>query len=103
MVRRDDDREWLSATIELSRLCLPSDSAFSVGAILVSANSEVVATGYSRETDPKDHAEEVALAKAGFVGLAGATLYSSLEPCLARSSRPVSCAESSLAAPCGGS
>ena len=94
MVRRDDDCEWLNAAIELSRLCLPSDSAFSVGAILVSADCEVVATGYSRETDPKDHAEEVALAKAGGSGrLAGATLYSSLEPCLARTSRPIACAE----------
>lgn len=93
MVRRDDDGEWLNAAIELSRLCLPSDSAFSVGAILVSADREVVATGYSRETDPKDHAEEVALARAGDSVLAGATLYSSLEPCLARTSRPVACAE----------
>ena len=50
--------------------------------------------GYSRERDPKDHAEEVALARAaGDPLLAGATLYSSLEPCLARASRPRSCAE----------
>jgi pyrimidine deaminase RibD-like protein len=97
-VRRDDDREWLAAAIELSGKCPPADSAFSVGAILVSADGEVIATGYSRETDPKDHAEEVALARAGDLGLTGAaltgaTLYSSLEPCLARVSRLVACAE----------
>ena len=54
----------------------------------------MIATGYSRERDPKDHAEEVALARAaGDPLLAGATLYSSLEPCLSRASRPRSCAE----------
>ena len=62
--------------------------------MLVSDAGEVIATGFSRERDPKDHAEEVALARAaGRPRLAGATLYSSLEPCAARASRPRSCAE----------
>jgi len=89
------DRHWLSAAIELSRRCPPADTAFSVGAILVSSTGQVIATGYSREVDPKDHAEEVALARAASAGadLRSATLYSSLEPCLARVSRPVPCAE----------
>jgi pyrimidine deaminase RibD-like protein len=101
------DAAWLRQAIELSRRCPPSASAFSVGAVLVSGAGEVIATGYSRELDPKDHAEEVALARAGGSGgsapragtaagspqLAGATLYSSLEPCLHRASRPRACAE----------
>ncbi len=88
------DLRWLREAIGLSRRCPPSASAFSVGAVLVSAAGRVIATGYSRERDPKDHAEEVALARAaGDPLLAGATLYSSLEPCLARASRPRSCAE----------
>jgi pyrimidine deaminase RibD-like protein len=87
------DLHWLREAIELSRCCPPSESAFSVGAVLVSDTGQVIATGYSRERDPKDHAEEVALARAaGDPRLAGATLYSSLEPCLARASRPRSCA-----------
>jgi 5-amino-6-(5-phosphoribosylamino)uracil reductase len=62
--------------------------------VVVSGDGQVIATGYSRETDPKDHAEEVALTRAaGDPRLAGATLYSSLEPCLHRASRPRSCAE----------
>ncbi len=90
----DADLRWLRAAIELSRRCPPSASAFSVGAILVGADGGVIATGHSRERDPKDHAEEVALARAaGGPLLAGATLYSSLEPCLARASRPRSCVE----------
>jgi pyrimidine deaminase RibD-like protein len=88
------DLHWLREAIELSRRCPPSESAFSVGAVLVSDAGEIIATGYSRERDPKDHAEEVALARAaGDPRLAAATLYSSLEPCLARASRPRSCAE----------
>jgi diaminohydroxyphosphoribosylaminopyrimidine deaminase / 5-amino-6-(5-phosphoribosylamino)uracil reductase len=84
---------WLREAIELSRRCPPSASAFSVGAVLVSAAGRVIATGYSRERDPKDHAEEVALSRAAGPLLTGATLYSSLEPCLARASRLRSCVE----------
>jgi diaminohydroxyphosphoribosylaminopyrimidine deaminase / 5-amino-6-(5-phosphoribosylamino)uracil reductase len=88
------DLRWLREAIALSGHCPPSESAFSVGAVLVSDAGEVIATGYSRELDPKDHAEEVALAKAADdPRLARATLYSSLEPCLSRASRPRSCAE----------
>jgi diaminohydroxyphosphoribosylaminopyrimidine deaminase / 5-amino-6-(5-phosphoribosylamino)uracil reductase len=92
--RPDADLRWLREAIELSRRCPPSASAFSVGAILVGADGGVIATGYSRERDPRDHAEEVALARAaGDPLIPGATLYSSLEPCLARASRPRSCVE----------
>jgi diaminohydroxyphosphoribosylaminopyrimidine deaminase/5-amino-6-(5-phosphoribosylamino)uracil reductase len=93
------DRGWLAEAIELSKCCPPSQTAFSVGAVLVSAAGQVIATGYSRERDPAGHAEEVALAKAGAAGqLAAATLYSSLEPCLHRASRPRPCAELIVAA-----
>jgi len=96
------DYRWLSEAIELSRRCPPSRSAFSVGAVLVAADGSVIATGYSRERDPHDHAEEVALGKAGpGARLAGATLYSSLEPCAARASRPRTCAELIIAAGVG--
>jgi pyrimidine deaminase RibD-like protein len=89
----DADRYWLNRAIDLSRKCPVSDSAFSVGAVLVSLTGEVLGTGFSRETDPSDHAEEVALRRAGSADLGKATLYSSLEPCLRRASRPVSCSE----------
>jgi pyrimidine deaminase RibD-like protein len=92
------DRCWLTAAVELSGRCPPSDSAFSVGAVLVSASGRELASGYSRETDPKDHAEEVALRRAAGSRLGDATLYSSLEPCLSRASRPAPCAELIVAA-----
>lgn len=103
----DVDRQWLSRAIELSRSCPPSTTAFSVGAILVAADGSVLTAGYSRESDPLDHAEEGALAKLGLPGsgpaldLAGATLYSSLEPCAARASRPTSCADLIIASGIG--
>src|SRR6266704_2435311 len=90
------DSRWLAEAIGLSRRCPPSATAFSVGAILVAGDGGVIATGFSRERDPHDHAEEVALAKA--TSDSSATLYSSLEPCAARASRPRSCAELVIAA-----
>lgn len=88
-----DDRRWLERAIELSHRCPPSDSAFSVGAVLVDGSGVEIASGFSRETDPKVHAEEAALARvpADDPRLAGATLFSSLEPCSERRSRPRSC------------
>src|SRR5258706_6866664 len=81
------DRRWLAAAIDLSRQAPASAAAFSVGALLVGASGEVIATGYSREVDPADHAEEVALRRAAGAELGVATLYSSLEPCLRRGRR----------------
>jgi diaminohydroxyphosphoribosylaminopyrimidine deaminase/5-amino-6-(5-phosphoribosylamino)uracil reductase len=66
-----------------------------VGAVIVAADGAALASGYSREASPLDHAEEAALAKLGPAApvLGGATIYSSLEPCRFRASRPHPCAE----------
>jgi riboflavin-specific deaminase-like protein len=98
-----DDRRFLRAAIELSRQCPPSDTAFAVGAIVVAAAGDVMATGFSREQEPQDHAEEVALRKLDPADprLATATIYSSLVPCGDRASRPVTCVEHILAAGIG--
>lgn len=90
----DADRAWLAHAIELSRRCPPSQTAFAVGAVLVAGDGTLLATGYSRETGRRDHAEEAALAKVDPADprLPGATLYSSLEPCRLRASAPRSCA-----------
>jgi len=94
----DSDRHWLTMAIGLSRRCPPSGSAFSVGAVVVGEDGALIATGYSRELDRHDHAEEVAIRRAAGRDLGTATLYSSLEPCLRRASRPVPCAELIVAA-----
>jgi diaminohydroxyphosphoribosylaminopyrimidine deaminase / 5-amino-6-(5-phosphoribosylamino)uracil reductase len=93
----DLDRHWLALAVDLAGRCVPSPTAFSVGAVLITADGNLLATGFSRETDPADHAEEIALIKAAAAGgrplLRGATMYSSLEPCAVRSSRPTPCAD----------
>ncbi len=87
------DRHWLARAIDLSFRCPPSTTAFSVGAVIVDAAGEEIAWGYSRETDDLVHAEESALAKLApdDPRFAGATIYSSMEPCSRRKSRPASC------------
>ncbi|MET7920916.1 dihydrofolate reductase family protein [Streptomyces avermitilis] len=89
------DRHWLALACELAERCPPSRTAFSVGAVIVAADGAELARGHSREGgDPVVHAEEAALAKldAEDPRLAGATVYSSLEPCARRTSRPRPCA-----------
>ena len=89
------DRHWLRLACELADRCPPSDTAFSVGAVVVAADGTELARGHSREGgDPVVHAEEAALAKVGPADprLSGATVYSSLEPCARRASRPAPCA-----------
>jgi len=94
------DHRFASWAVELSRLCPPSESAFSVGAVIVAEDGEVLSTGFSREQEEHDHAEEVALRKLGFRDprLRRATIYSSLVPCGARASRPVTCVQHIVAA-----
>ena len=87
------DVQRLKEAIALAAECPPSHT-FRVGAVITDADGEVVATGHSGEGDPSNHAEEAALAKcAGDPRLAGATMYSSLEPCSHRSSHPRSCTQ----------
>jgi diaminohydroxyphosphoribosylaminopyrimidine deaminase/5-amino-6-(5-phosphoribosylamino)uracil reductase len=95
-----DDRHWLGQAIDLSRSCPPTTTAFCVGAIVVSGDGDVLATGYSRETHPHDHAEEIALTKIASADprLPHATIYISLEPCSKRASRPRTCTDLILAA-----
>jgi len=80
--------------IELSKKCPKSNIAYSVGAILVTGDGQVF-SGYSRETDLKNHAEEEVFLKAlkSGLGIKDATLYSSMEPCSKRKSKEKSCSE----------
>jgi pyrimidine deaminase RibD-like protein len=100
-----DDRHWLELACDLARLCPPSDTAFSVGAVIVGADGRELARGHSRETGPHVHAEESALAKITSAGVTpavlrapGTTVFSSLEPCGQRKSRPLTCTDLILAA-----
>lgn len=87
--------------VSLAWQCPPSDTAFSVGAVIVDATGAELSRGFSREGgNPIVHAEESALGKlsASEPRLAGATIYSTLEPCSQRKSRPRTCTELIIAA-----
>jgi pyrimidine deaminase RibD-like protein len=87
--------------VSLAGQCPRSDTAFSVGAVIVDAEGAELSRGFSREGgDPVVHAEEAALGKVapGEPRLSGATIYSTLEPCSQRKSRPLTCTELIIAA-----
>lgn len=83
-----DHHYWMNRAIDLAKLCPVVEGAFSVGAVIV-VDGEEISTGYSRETDPKVHAEESALDKldANDPRLTRATIYSTLEPCSERATK----------------
>jgi diaminohydroxyphosphoribosylaminopyrimidine deaminase/5-amino-6-(5-phosphoribosylamino)uracil reductase len=94
------DHLWMQRAIELSRRCPPAEKAYSVGAVIVAADGTELARGYSRESDPRIHAEESALAKLDLDDprLKDATTYSTLEPCSERMSVRPTCVELIIAA-----
>lgn len=96
-----DDARWMSLAVRLASLSPPSATAYSVGAVIVDGSGAELSRGFSREGgDPVVHAEESALGKLspGDPRLAGATIYSTLEPCSQRKSRPVTCTRLIIAA-----
>lgn len=89
------DHHWLALACDLAADCPPSETAFSVGAVVVADDGTELSRGHSRESgDPVVHAEEAALAKLDPADprLPTATVYTSLEPCTHRASRPKPCA-----------
>ncbi|MCC8361483.1 tRNA adenosine(34) deaminase TadA [Lysobacter sp. A6] len=84
----DTDIAWMQRALALAERAEHEDDEIPVGALLVSAEGEVIGEGWNRnitERDPSAHAEIVALRQAGArVGnhrLLGSTLYVTLEPC----------------------
>jgi diaminohydroxyphosphoribosylaminopyrimidine deaminase/5-amino-6-(5-phosphoribosylamino)uracil reductase len=94
------DEQWMRLAVELAWQCPPSQTAYSVGAVIVDADGDELSRGFSREDDPVVHAEQSALGKlfASDPRLAGSTIYSTLEPCSQRKSRPRTCTELIIAA-----
>jgi diaminohydroxyphosphoribosylaminopyrimidine deaminase / 5-amino-6-(5-phosphoribosylamino)uracil reductase len=94
---REVHRYWMLKAISLSRQCPPSRRAYSVGAIIVDAEGNEVASGFSRDIHASVHAEESALGRSGRLPR-GAVLYSTMEPCSERRSGTQTCSELILAA-----
>ena len=88
------DRRRLLRAVELGERSEPCGTAYRVGCVVAVRDGREY-EGYTHETDCRNHAEEEALAKAAADGadLLGACVYTSMEPCSVRASKPVSCTE----------
>ena len=95
-LHRTRARALMADALDASRQSPPSASAFAVGSVACDADMRVLATGFSRETSPTDHAEEAMLAKLG--GRVPHTVVVTLEPCGHRASKSVGCAHRLIAA-----
>lgn len=84
------DIAHLRAAVAEAALCVPSDTAYSVGAVLTDMSGVEIARGRSREMGGREHAEEVALIRAG-ERARGSTLFCSMEPCGKRLSAATPC------------
>ena len=85
---RETDMEWIEHALILADRAEREDDEIPVGAVLVSADGELLGEGWNRnlaEHDPSAHAEIVAMRRAGAKlanhRLVGSTLYVTLEPC----------------------
>ncbi|MDR2894330.1 MAG: dihydrofolate reductase family protein [Alistipes sp.] len=88
------DCNFIMRAMDSSRQAPHTQDRYMVGAVIVAADGSEF-DGYTGETDPLNHAEEEAIAKAVAAGtsLKGATLYSTIEPCSRRVSKPVACTD----------
>ena len=90
-----NDADFMKLAIEEAKKCKSVQSAFNVGAILVT-NDKIVA-GYSRELEGNTHAEQCCLLKVnGEVGSlphSTSVLYTTMEPCGERLSGKMCCAQ----------
>ena len=82
------DERWMRHALDLAHRAQHEDDEIPVGAVVVSAEGELLGEGWNRnisENDPSAHAEVVAMRAAGARvdnhRLLGATLYVTLEPC----------------------
>lgn len=92
---RRSDREFMERAIMLARQCVSEPGRVSpkVGAVLV-RDGVLLGDAFRGELSPGDHAEFTLLeGKLTDEPLAGATLFTTLEPCTIRNSPKLACAE----------
>jgi len=94
------DEEFMLLAIEEGKKCSSVNTAYNVGAVLVS-NGRILAKGFSRELPGNTHAEECALIKIQNVEYpenhleltSDCDLYTTMEPCSMRLSGKVPCCQ----------
>lgn len=93
----EPNRKYMELALEEAKKCEGTETAFSVGALLVK-DGEVLATGYSRELPGNTHAEQCALEKYFAAHNTndvppGTVIYTTMEPCSERLSGNLPCTD----------
>ncbi len=94
-ISRDNERVFMEEAISQARLCKSELGRISpkVGAVIVK-DGLIVASAYRGEVNPGEHAEFTLLEKKlKHEILTGSTLFTTLEPCIARNPPKIPCAD----------
>ncbi|KAK9469526.1 cytidine deaminase-like protein [Lipomyces arxii] len=107
--KMSQDLEYMNLALEEAKKCIPTPTAFCVGAVIVlpkgtpgnSLDEDIIlSTGYSRELPGNTHAEQCALEKISDStksAKSSAVIYTTMEPCSERLSGNLPCTDRILA------
>lgn len=94
MINGDKDDELMRMAVDLSKRSRAEDDGRihpKVGAVIAHQNGEIISTGYRGRYTPGNHAEQEALVGINEDLVAGAVVYSTLEPCTFRGKQTPCC------------
>jgi len=93
-INGDKDKELMRMAVDLSKGSRAEDDGRihpAVGAVIAHPNGEIISTGFRGQYTPGNHAEQEALVGIREDVVAGAVVYSTLEPCTFRGRQTPCC------------